>query len=282
MNVIFEKCGSAVKFAAESKKFGIFHSTENSPNLNMHTHDCCELLLCVKGGKNFLIDNRVYEVGDGDLFVINQFEPHKLTLRDDCEVDRYVMQLHPEFIFSASTEDTDFSACFYANRAKTSNRISLKKGELRTALGLFAEFGQEHGFGDDIIKLSAAAKLLLLANKAFSERHDSAEAMPESLPLKRALSFINEHLGDDITLDDIAKNSYISVNQLCKIFKSTLGTTVMKYIIGKRISEAKKLLKAGNNVSDTALMCGFRDYSNFIRTFSASVGISPGKYSKKH
>ena len=54
----------------------------------------------------------------------------------------------------------------------------------------------------------------------------------------------------------------------------------MKYIIGKRIAEAKKLLKAGNNVSDTALMCGFRDYSNFIRTFTASVGISPGRYSK--
>ena len=52
---------------------------------------------------------------------------------------------------------------------------------------------------------------------------------------------------DDFAREEemIAKNSYISVNHLCKLFKTTLGTTVIKYIIGKRISQAKKYLKKG-------------------------------------
>ena len=37
-------------------------------------------------------------------------------------------------------------------------------------------------------------------------------------------------------------------------------------------------LKKGESVSDTALSCGFSDYSNFIRTFKSIVGVSPGKY----
>lgn len=280
MNVCFEKCADAVSYAIEKKSFGMFHSTENFVNLNMHTHDCCEILLCVTGGKNFLIEDRVYEVCDGDIFVINRFEPHKLTLADNGPVDRYILQLHPEFLFSLSTEATDLSACFYAGRGSVPNKVHLSDDELRRAIQLFSELSEEHGFGDDIIKISAAAKLLTLANRAFLDRNETVANAPASIPLKKAILYINEHYGEDITLDDVARNSYISVNQLCKVFKSTLGTTVMKYIIGKRISEAKKLLKSGKNVSDTAMLCGFRDYSNFIRTFSTSVGISPGKYSR--
>ena len=42
--------------------------------------------------------------------------------------------------------------------------------------------------------------------------------------------------------------------------------------------EAKKLLKNGHSVSDTAMLCGYHDYANFIRSFKKSVGVSPGKY----
>lgn len=280
MKVLFENCSNAIGYATDKKSFGVFHSTSGSSNLDIHTHECCELVFCVKGGRNFLIDNKVYEVNPGDLFVINQFEPHKLTLCGDGCDDRYIMQLHPEFIFSLSSENTDLSACFYSDREVGSNKILLTDEEADTALALFKELEADSGFGDDLSKTMVATKLLILANKAFFERHSTIHNSAPSIPIKRAIVYINEHFGDNITLDDVAKYSYISVNQLCKIFKSTLGTTVMKYIIGKRIAEAKKLLRAGNNVSDTALMCGFRDYSNFIRTFSASVGISPGKYSK--
>ncbi len=280
MEVLFKNCSDAIRHATEEKSFGVFHSSSASGNLNIHTHECCELMLCIKGGRNFLIDNKVYDVNPGDLFVINQFEPHKLTLcGNDCD-DRYIMQLHPEFLFSLSTESTDLSACFYADRDKISNKTLLTPEETQAAIELFEEFKKDTGYGDDIYKSTIAAKLLILVNKAFFEHDDAIHSFTPSIPIKRAIVYINEHFGDNITLDDVAKYSYISVNQLCKIFKSTLGTTVMKYIIGKRIAEAKKLLKAGNNVSDTALMCGFRDYSNFIRTFTASVGISPGKYSK--
>ena len=94
------------------------------------------------------------------------------------------------------------------------------------------------------------------------------------------MKYIDEHFKENIMLKDIAKNSYISVTHLCRLFKNNLGTTASKYITSKRISEAKKMLRKGKNVSEAAYECGFNDYSNFIRVFSSHVGISPGKYGK--
>jgi AraC-like DNA-binding protein len=56
---------------------------------------------------------------------------------------------------------------------------------------------------------------------------------------------------------------------------------VAKYITSRRITEAKKLLSNGKNVTDTAIMCGFEDYANFIHVFKKHVGVTPGKYNVK-
>ncbi|MBR1969258.1 MAG: helix-turn-helix transcriptional regulator [Clostridia bacterium] len=59
--------------------------------------------------------------------------------------------------------------------------------------------------------------------------------------------------------------------------KNRGGTTVAKYIASRRITEAKKLLATGKNVTDTAILCGYEDYANLIRVFKKHVGITPGK-----
>ena len=104
---------------------------------------------------------------------------------------------------------------------------------------------------------------------------------PEGLNVKAlqlAVSYINDNFTGNVTVEDVAKHAFVSVNQLCVLFKKHLSTTVMKYVNGKRISEAKRLLASGKSVTDTAFASGFNDYANFIRVFKGSVGVSPGKF----
>lgn len=277
MNIFFDKCSDAVERASEYKTYSVFYSEINNPNLNIHTHDCCEILLCTKGGKNFLIDDKIYKVHNGDMFILNQFEAHKITFEPDCAVERYVLQIHPDFIFSASTPETDLSRCFYTRNGSTSNRLSLSEEELHRVVSLFERLRENHRYGDDVIKNAVMCELLAVVNILFINNHP-VEELPQNIQLKNAILYINEHLSEELSLEKIAKSAFISVNQLSRIFKLSLGTTVNKYIVGKRISQAKKCLNSGMSVSDTAYECGFKDYSNFIRTFSQSVGISPGKY----
>ena len=127
MKCMFDKCYDAVKCANDNKSFGVYYSEKQNPDLSIHIHDCCEVLLCLCGGQNFLIDDRVYEVGDGDLFIINQFEAHKITFKQESTFSRYVMQVHPQYLYAQSSVETDLSHCFYTRGKEISNKISLSK-----------------------------------------------------------------------------------------------------------------------------------------------------------
>ena len=71
---------------------------------------------------------------------------------------------------------------------------------------------------------------------------------------------------------------YLSSSYLCRIFKDSTGTTINQYITAKRISRAKVLLAEGHPVAEDSSLCGFGDYSNFLKAFTKIVGISPSKY----
>ncbi len=279
MNIIFDKCSEAIKHSLSEDKFGIFYSKNSVPETSIHVHDCCEVLFCVSGGDTFLIDDNIYTVSDGDIFIINQFEPHKITFKEDKVFERYVFQIHPSFIYDSSTEKTDLSHCFYARTTPNCNKLSLSQAEKEYIFTLIDRLKSETFFGDDILKSSIISEFLIFINRKFIESSQREPSRKDnSKVIFDAIKYINLHYGEDIYLADIAENSYVSVNQLCAVFKKCLGTTVIKYLTSKRISEAKKLLKNGKSITETSAECGFNDYANFIRTFTKTVGVSPKKY----
>ncbi len=280
MNIFFDKCTKAIDYAGKTKTYGIFYSEKTDADINVHVHECCEVFFNITGGKSYLIGDRIYDVGEGDLFIINQFEAHKITCLENAPFKRFVLKIHPAFIYSSSTETTDLSGCFYTRGDNVSNKISLTYKEQQNLLKMFETLKTQNEFGDDIIKNSAILSMLVYINNLFNARceTDKFKNNIDDKLVKKAISYINSNFSENINLETIAGELYISVNQLCRIFKKNLGTTVTKYIAGKRISEAKKLLKNGHSVSDTAIFCGYRDYANFIRSFKKNVGVSPGKY----
>ncbi len=281
MQYIHNKCKDAIATCLDNHTYGVYYSESQTPDINIHVHDCCEILLCLSGGNGFLIDGRAYDVNDGDLFIMNQFEAHKITADPERIFARFVIQIHPEYLYSNSTQESDLSRCFYTRGADISHRISLSDKEISELQKLLIAFRNDHGFGDDIIKNCSMNTLLALVNQFFLKRAEGTSVTSfENETIRNTINYINAHFAEPLTLEILAKNAFISVNQLCKIFKNSFGTTVAKYIVSKRISEAKKLLSSGKSVSDTAILCGFPDYANFIRVFKKSVGVSPGKYAK--
>ena len=73
----------------------------------------------------------------------------------------------------------------------------------------------------------------------------------------------------------LAASFFLSESYICRIFKQATGTTINQYITAKRISRAKILLAEGRTVTEACSLCGFGDYSNFLKSFTRAVGISP-------
>lgn len=280
MKIIFDKCSDAINHALSSNTYGVFYSKTSTIESSIHVHNCCEILFCLCGGESFLIDNTIYNVNDGDIFVINQFEPHKITFKENQKFERYAFQIHPKFIYEHSTEDSDLSICFNTRNHPLCNKVSLSQEEISYMRSLIKKLSSSYGFGDDIIKNNAVTEMLTFINGKFiqSTPDKSLPSGKNNKVIKDAIKYINLHYGEDIRLSDVALNSYVSVNHLCILFKKQLGTTVLSYILSKRISEAKKHLKNGKSITETYTLCGFNDYANFIRSFKKIVGVSPGKY----
>ena len=278
MQYIFESCSSAVKHACEDKSFGVYYSERRNADPTIHIHDCCEVFFCLSGGKNFLIGDRLYDVCDNDVFIINQFEAHKITYDSDKKFARFIFQISPDFIYDASTAHSDLSKCFYPHKSGFDHRIHLNEAQATKLKKSIKMLEEESGFGDDVVKRAVMAGILVDLNRAVISREGVDEDAPKHDAVSLAIDFINNNYENPITLETVAKASYLSVNQLCRLFSEYCGTTVAKYITSKRITEAKKMLASGKSVTETALQCGFGDYSGFIRVFKKNVGITPGKY----
>ena len=277
MQCFFDTCTEADSYAAQNKSFGVYFSEKRDPNLLIHIHECCEILLCVSGGKSFLIDDSVYDVKSGDLFIINQFEAHKITPDPDADFVRYIMHVHPTFLYSNSDGEVNLADCFYTEKGM--NRISLSADEVNELRSLFDALKKVEPYGDALYKKLRALEILIVINRLFATHTaGTTQSGKRHRAVQLAIDYINSNYSQELTLDTIAKNAYVSVNQLCRLFNRYCSTTVAKYIISKRITEAKKLLGEGKSVTDTAFMCGFNDYANFIRVFKKTVGVPPGKY----
>lgn len=75
-------CKEAMRQCMDTHTFAFAHLYNDEKAMDMHIHDCYEIYYSISGGKQFLIDNYFYDISNGDIFLINQFESHYLTQID--------------------------------------------------------------------------------------------------------------------------------------------------------------------------------------------------------
>ena len=99
-------------------------------------------------------------------------------------------------------------------------------------------------------------------------------------PLVRTImKYVQDHLGEKITLEDIGQETFFSPIYCDALFKKETGRSIIDYVIEKRIDEAKRLLpEASYSLSAIAEMLGFRDYNYFSRVFKKRCGYTPSAY----
>ncbi len=281
---IFDSCKEAINDCIQNQSFAIAHLYNDEKPMSMHIHDSYELYFSISGGKQFLIDNRFYNIQPGDLFFINQYESHHLTQIDSQIHERIVLSIYPDFLKSFSSDTTDLNYCFSCRTGLSGHRISLSEKEQKRFLYYIHKLSSIQGFGQDLLEKAAFLELMVYLNSLFIQ-HVHAEPTKEKSESYHAqvdaiLTYINQNIQNPLTIEELSGHFFLSPSYLCRIFKSATGTTINKYITAKRISLAKSFLVEGRTVNEACELCGFHDYSNFLKAFTKAVGISPKKYAQ--
>ncbi len=101
--------------------------------------------------------------------------------------------------------------------------------------------------------------------------------------MKRALTFVAGNFDHDISLTQLAKQSFFSPSHLSFLFKKTLGISFKGMLAVIRIEKAKQLLleRPCDSITEISLDVGFGDLSHFEKTFKRSTGLNPREYRRK-
>lgn len=96
-------------------------------------------------------------------------------------------------------------------------------------------------------------------------------------------NYIHTHYHEALTLEGLARESYMSPYYLSHQFKRITGYTITQYIHLVRVRNCQFLLiNTQNKITDIAMECGFVSFSQFNRVFRKFCGESPSEYRKNH
>jgi AraC family transcriptional regulator len=126
----------------------------------------------------------------------------------------------------------------------------------------------------DRVKLTATPKFL--SSPMMVPKYD--RGLP-SIKLRQALEYIDNHLSQNISLVEIARQIDMSQHYFCRSFKQSIGITPHQYLIQQRVERAKQLLIHSElTILDITDECGFANPSHFAKYFRQHTGISPRQF----
>ena len=117
--------------------------------------------------------------------------------------------------------------------------------------------------------------LILFLNRILYEQNHPISKIEEVALYQKILSYIEEHLDENLSLDCLAKEFYMSKYHISHVFKDNLGLSIHQYITKKRLALCKQAIQGQMSITEAYQSFGFGDYSSFYRAFKKEYGISP-------
>lgn len=252
--------------------------------VELHHHDFYEVYLLLHGKVEYIIENHLYQMTPGDLILTSPLELHQARIATDADAyERIVLWIARPYLEQLSTPHTSLTRCFDTTVPGHTNLLRLPgtggvqlRGEMETLYRL--SLADEQEYGSDLLAQSCFVQLMVKLNRAAAQRRRNRVEGTSDQVVDAVLQYINEHYSENLTLDALASRFFISKYHLLRKFDNQVGTTVHRYILQKRLLNAKQLLAGGVAPSEVCQYCGFGDYANFYRAFKAEYTQTPRQY----
>lgn len=253
------------------------HSYDANPNpsdFKSHTHEKCEVYYFIAGKGKYHIEGSEYPLTSGDILIMRSTESHYIEIDPRYPYERIAVHFNEKLLRDLDS-DNKLLSVFYDREAGKDNLFT--SNDFKT--DDFKLYLRNMTYASRDQRLQILMSLLPLLNELYNasvNRSDNT-TQPESNAY-RIIRYVNDHLDEELSLDTICKEFYISKPQLCRIFKRATGSTVWEYVTVKRLMAAQRLIRSGIAVTEAARKCGFGDYTTFYRAYRKQFGETPKKH----
>lgn len=231
-------------------------------------HDNIEIQVCTAGQGFVLIDGKKHPFNTGDIVVIDSNAIHYTYSQSSIT-------------YSCIIIGTEFCKQMGIDYDTLSFTPIIKDNNLVESISLLRNTYHK----DEPMRIAKLNQQLLGLLIKITLNYSSAKKITATQEkglnaVKNALFFIREHYSEKISLDEIAKFTFVDKYTLCKEFKKFTGQTIFENLNVYRCIKASEQISNGKSVAEAAYSCGFENLSFFTKTFKKHMHQLPSKQKK--
>ena len=246
----------------------------------MHWHEDIQFIYVLAGEIEIKTLTTSVSVGAGSGIFINKNVVHLVRKNSACHYNSFIF---PDYFlkFYFGSPAKDFVESIIGKEQIPICCFSRKTENHRTILNALKRLSEIEKNKTDFYVYEVLVSLTTLwlevrKNIQFpSEKQD----IVVHARMQKFLQYIEQHFGEDVSLEVLAASANVSKSECLRCFKSTMQSTPYKYLIEYRLSKAAELLKnTDESISNIAECVGFHQISHFGKCFKEKTGLAPRDY----
>lgn len=254
-------------------------------NPRYHYHDCYELYYLLSGERYYFIEDKTYHVKRGNFVLINSYDIHCTSSFEKYGYERILINFKRDFLEGFTDVINEINLFDNFEKGIHVVRLSFQEQHYAETIlkAMLKEYNEKKAGYSVYLKASMILLLTILSRQcnapssAISEEYYSTNHKI----ISEITGYINNNYADDITLDSICEQFFISPYHFSRSFKKSTGFTFIEYLNGVRIKEAQKLLITTDlSVTDIGNRVGYKSITHFGRVFKSITGCAPLHYRK--
>ncbi len=259
----------------------------NPGRLRLSPHDAMGFLLIMGGSVN------ISEIGKMNLDHLLLCKPQQMLELEftggRIPLSALWVRIPLAKIQACSTEKTDLLAAFHLNPAPKT-MVYVPSGTLMLAKSLAMQLrhlpGDRVKYAVDVMERSTISMFLVLVLQSFAAV-DPHTAKPKHIrksqfSLDEVFRYIHDHITEDLTLELLEKEFYVSRSHLIREFKKRTGQTVHSYIVRARLDLCRSYIEQGYSITEVYRKGGFGGYNHFFKAFRKAYSMTPKEYYQLH
>lgn len=252
------------------------------PTVDFHEHEFYEVFFFLSGNVSYNIEGRTYLLRPGDILLTDNKDIHRPEIRPGKPYERFVLWINPSYLTQVEKFGSSLTDCFTDASAKKYKLIRPDGGlvaYLKSILEKIIENRDSQEFGSSILENIYLVEFMVYLNRAYFATSDLIRKdITENEKINEVVAYINDHIAEELTLDKLADACFISKSYLSHQFKTFTGLTLFQFIIKKRLTVARNMIREGATMTEACMQCGFNDYSNFHKAFKKEFGQNPREF----